>query len=56
MKMVFWNNLCKDQINVINNNWEDDIKGGDGAKADDGIKTENSEIIDNLHHNYTGNE
>ena len=39
--------LFKDQINIINDN------GEDGVKAGDGFKTEDGEIIDNLHHNCT---
>ena len=36
----------KDQKNVINNNREN------GAKTEDGIKTEDSEIIDNVYNRY----
>ena len=40
----------KDQINVINNNREDDVK------VEDGFKTEDGEIIGNVHHEYIGDE
>ena len=46
--------LFIDQINVINNNRENDVKAGDGAMADNDIKGEDSEILDNVYHSYVG--
>ena len=42
--------LFKDQINVVNNKRED------GVKAEDVAKTEDGEIIDNIHRRYFGGE
>ena len=40
----------KDQINVVNNKREDRIK------AEDGVETEDGEIIGNVHHRYFGDQ
>ena len=46
--------LFIDQINVINNNRENDVKARDGAMADNDIKGEDSEILDHVYHSYIG--
>ena len=38
--------FLKDQINVINNNSED------GVQVENGVKTEDGDITDNVHHKY----
>ena len=42
----------KDQINVINNNREDDVKTEYGVKTEDNVKIEDSKMIDEVHSRY----
>ena len=48
--------LFKDQINVINNNIEGDVKTENGTKSEDGVKTNIYEITDDVEYFYIGDE